>query len=412
MLQKRHIIFFILLLKMPDFVMAQQNNYNKDSLINAVLQSINADSVRQTIQTLQDFNTRFALAPDHKNPAVFISNKLKALGYNDVKLDSFMLDSIQWPQGSGTFYNTWQYTVVAQSNGTIDASKIFILGAHYDDILNQGDAFTYAPGADDNASGIAAMIETARVFKLHNIQPAYTIRFVAFAAEELYLNGSYKYTDKVFAANDNIVLMINNDMVAHNLQPANNWKFNIQKYPQTDWIENLTNQIAQDYTQLTPVVATNSIEHSDSYPFYLRGYPAVFFQEYDFCFLLHTISDSINSLDMNYCAEVTKISCGILLNTNLTSTGTANIQKAEINTDIYPNPVQDNMNVSINSKLNQKVTISVFDMNNHQVFENERLLTQSGINNFVYDLRSLSKGIYYCTIKTPQSVNCQKIIKL
>ena len=80
--------------------------------------------------------------------------------------------------------------------------------------------------------------------------------------------------------------------------------------------------------------------------------------------------------------------------------------------EIYPNPVVDKLNVCINSKLNQKVTISIFDLNNQLIIEKERLLTGSGVNNFVFDLKQLSKGTYCCIIRTPQFVNYQKIIKL
>ena len=397
---------------MQDCILAAHDSYNKDSLITAVLQSIKADSVNKTIQTLQDFNTRFALAPDHKDVAVFIQKKLITLGYTNTKLDSFFLDSIQWPLNSGIFNSSWQYNVIAQVDGTVDDTKIYILGAHYDNIVIQGDAYTTVPGADDNASGIAAMLETARVFKLNSIQPAYTIRFVAFSVEEFNLDGSNNYAFKVGSAGEHIALMINNDMIAHNYQPANDWKFTIQKYPNTDWVETLTDQIAQNYTQLTPVVATNDIAYSDSYLFNLWGYDAVFYQEYNFNTYLHTVSDIIDSLDMNYCAEVTKVSCGMLLSTNLISTSTENISKNELLTEFYPNPVRDNLNISITSDKNQWATISVFDINNHLLLEKQVLLSQSGMNNFVFDLKPISRGIYYCMIKTSQSVNCQKIIKL
>ena len=397
---------------MSNCILAQHVNYNKDSLIAAVLQSISPDSVRQTIQSLQDFNTRFALAPDHKDVALFIQKKLITLGYSNTKLDSFFLDSIYWPLNSGILNSSWQYNVIAQFDGMVDNSKIYILGAHYDNIVIQGDAYTTVPGADDNASGIAAMLETARVFKLHNIQPAYTIRFVAFSSEEFNLDGSNNYAFKVGSAGENIALMINNDMIAHNHQPANAWKFTIQKYPNTDWVETLTDQIVQNFTQLTPVVATNDITHSDSYLFNLWGYNAVFYQEYDFNTYLHTISDIIDSLDMNYCAEVTKVSCGMLLSTNLISTSTENIKKNELSTEIYPNPVRNNLNISINSNKNQLASVSVFDINNHLLLEEEVLLSQSDMNEFVFDLKTFSEGIYYCIIKTSQSVNCQKIIKL
>lgn len=412
MFQKGLFFLLVVFLTITDCLLAQQYSFNKDSLITAVLQDIKADSVRKTIQELQAFDTRFALAPSRKDVAVHILDKLTALGYTNAKLDSFKLDSVQWLPGSGNYYSTWQYNVIAQVDGVLDANKIFILGAHYDNAVYPGDAFATTPGADDNASGIAAMLETARVFKSHHIQPDYTIRFVAFAAEELNLCGSNDYAGKVGNAFEDIVLMINNDMIAHNKQAVNNCKLKIQKYPQTDWIVNLTEQIAQDYTALTVTLDSNAIAFSDSYLFNLWGYDAVFYQEFDFDTLLHTTFDIIDSLDMDYCAEMTKISCGMLLNTNLTLAGVETASKSDFISNIYPNPVTDIATLSINSNKEQKACIFIYDLNNRKVFEVEKSLKAQGINNFVLDMKPYTKGIYNCVIKTPQSFISHKVIKL
>ncbi len=392
-------------------VALKAQGYNKDSLITAVLQSINADSIEKNVQDLQNFNTRFALAGNQKEIALFLAERFEGMGYTDVKLDSFFLDSVAWPYGSENYFSTWQYNVIVEETGFVNSDIIYILGAHYDAIVNPGDAFTFAPGADDNATGIAAALETARVFKLHNIQPAHTIRYVCFAAEELYLRGSDNYANKVQANNDNIVLMINNDMIGRNLEASNDLKFKIQKYPNTDWIELLTQEIAENYTLLTPVAATNSIEYSDSYPFYLRGYDAVFFQEYNFNTYLHTISDILDSLDMSYCAEVIKISCGLLLNGNIPSS-THDIIKTElIKIDISPNPAKEHIYLKLELQENVSFNIALFDIHSQKITENFFYMNK-GSHTIPLDIKELSEGIYYCIVKTNKNIFNKKIIIL
>lgn len=84
-------------------------------------------------------------------------------------------------------------------------TKQIIIGAHYDSAPD-------GKGADDNASGVAVMLETAsRIAKLKE-KPNYTLVFVAFGAEETGLNGSKAYVDKMSATEKkNTVVMINLD---------------------------------------------------------------------------------------------------------------------------------------------------------------------------------------------------------
>ncbi len=67
------------------------------------------------------------------------------------------------------------YNIEAEIRGAALPDKIIVIGAHYDSAVG-------TPGANDNASGVAALIELVRIFS--ESQPACTVRFVAFANEE------------------------------------------------------------------------------------------------------------------------------------------------------------------------------------------------------------------------------------
>jgi hypothetical protein len=103
-----------------------------------------------------------------------------------------------------SFYGCTGYNVVGTKLGSEYPDQEYIVGAHYDSVDN--------PGADDNASGTAAVLEAARV--LSPYPSDYTIRFIAFDAEEWGLLGSEAYVDDHLA--DDILGMISADMVAYN----------------------------------------------------------------------------------------------------------------------------------------------------------------------------------------------------
>jgi len=99
------------------------------------------------------------------------------------------------------------------------AREVMVVGAHYDHLGLGGDG-SLAPderavhnGADDNASGTAALMEVARLIKESGQQPARSILFVAFTAEEKGLWGSRHYVESPLLPIENTVAMMNMDMV-------------------------------------------------------------------------------------------------------------------------------------------------------------------------------------------------------
>lgn len=97
------------------------------------------------------------------------------------------------------------YNVIATQVGTKYPDSYFLIGSHYDSVDN--------PGADDNASGTALVMEVARVLSQYDTD--YTIKYVAFDMEEWGLIGSYYYTDTHGA--DDILGMVSIDMIAYDI---------------------------------------------------------------------------------------------------------------------------------------------------------------------------------------------------
>jgi hypothetical protein len=109
------------------------------------------------------------------------------------------------------YYGQTYYNVIATKTGTLYPDQEYIIGAHYDSAW-----FEYpdigSPGADDNASGVALVLEAARIISAFDSD--YTIRFMAFDREEQGLVGARAWADD-HITND-ILGMISADMVAYN----------------------------------------------------------------------------------------------------------------------------------------------------------------------------------------------------
>jgi hypothetical protein len=286
-----------------------------DSLINLCISEINQDSIKSYIQHLQNFGTRYLLAPNHKDIALWLQNKFISLGYTNTVLDSFIMVT-NLPNSSAND-TSMQYNVIATNTGNVNPNNVYIIGGHYDDITNV-DPMNYAPGADDDASGIAAAIEIARVLKKIGYSPESTIKFVAFAGEEamvLYADewGSHHYAMDAINNNENIIFFITNDMIANNTDSIN-WKIKINYHTTSGVMVQFANELCQEYTCLTPVNVFNSMNNgADDYSFARAGIPALFMEENNFSPYYHSESDTLGKYNMDYCAEVTKVSAGMLI---------------------------------------------------------------------------------------------------
>jgi hypothetical protein len=292
-----------------------------DSFITQITSSVNPDSVRYFIQSLQNFQTRFLFANTRDAVADWILNQFLQMGFTDVVLDSF------------EYQGTWQKNVVATLPGVFEPDVYNIVGGHHDS-YSSGDPMIFAPGADDNASGTAAVLEIARVIKANNYQPESTIKFVTFAAEEYGLWGSKDYAEKALLSGMNIKIMINHDMISHTYYPAQQSEVDINWYSGFEYLSDLAFYCVENYSVLTPSTGSPNSSGSDSHSFWQRGFPSVYFEESNFSPFYHSPADTIGNYNMEYCAEVIKASCATLLmniviptmvqNYNLVDAGTGN----------------------------------------------------------------------------------------
>jgi leucyl aminopeptidase len=103
-----------------------------------------------------------------------------------------------------------QPSVIATIQGTTLPSEIVVMGAHLDSINRSGG--TTAPGADDDASGVATLTEVLRVAMLKGYRPSRTVKLMAYAAEEAGLRGSREIASSHRSSGANVVGVLQLDM--------------------------------------------------------------------------------------------------------------------------------------------------------------------------------------------------------
>ena len=183
----KQILFLILLVIVTATCSKEEDSekIRKEKITSSLNSDISADTLESFVLWMQNMGTRFALSDNHRDVAVKIKNRFINMGYPDARLDSFEITKTY----REISYQQWQYNVIASIEGTAYPDSVCIIGGHYDNILKTGDPFSIVPGANDNASGVAAAMEIARVMKKNGYLPRNTIQFIAFGSEEIWSLG-------------------------------------------------------------------------------------------------------------------------------------------------------------------------------------------------------------------------------
>ncbi len=102
--------------------------------------------------------------------------------------------------------------LLGRIRGTVEPDKVIVVSAHYDHLgIRNGQVY---PGADDNASGVAAMLAVATWFRAH--PPRHTLVFAAFDGEESGLRGAKAFVDAGPVPMASVLANVNFDMLSHN----------------------------------------------------------------------------------------------------------------------------------------------------------------------------------------------------
>jgi hypothetical protein len=212
--------------------------------------------------------------------------------------------------------------LVARIAGNGAVSGVLLVAAHYDAIASNTSGWSAtwrtspAPGADDNATGVAALMEAARVLSGHDLP--FDVMFVLFSAEELGLLGSRAFIDTLADIGaGRIIGVLNCDMIGYALAgyPAGTV---ISNTP-SGWFSDMIAQAAGESDPSFPLaIVSPGPPNWDHAPFWEASIPAVTFTEplkenmsigspY-----YHTLGDTIGNLDFEQVERMTNIVVGFV----------------------------------------------------------------------------------------------------
>ncbi len=253
--------------------------------LDSLLGLIRQDSLESYVHRLEAFTHRLAGTDSNYAARDWIEARFRSFGYDSVSLDPFtgrqLFDRIPVPC----------YNVVAFKEGVANPDRQIVIGAHFD-------AVPYCPGADDNASGTAAVLELARV--LREYPTRMSITFIAFDSEESWMWGSYHYVEEAVARGDDITLMINPDMIGH---ITNHDRARLY-YGYEDAYARLWRDLADSLVGIEALLSGQTA--SDHLPFQEADYPVIFVQEYNFSTHYHLPSDVSAFLNFDYMTRMVK----------------------------------------------------------------------------------------------------------
>ena len=208
--------------------------------------------------------------------------------------------------------------VVGEKAGVVAPREIVIVMAHLDSTSRSGRAY----GADDNASGSAAVLVAADLLSAHNFRR--TIRFILTTGEEQGLCGSQAYAAMARERNDNIAAVYNLDMIAWESDGLRTLGLYTREPEESGYEDDLF--LADTFIDVVSAYGLDTAPIvlsifpifgplSDHVSFWNQGYPAILaIEDYsdDFSVNYHTSNDRLNTLNLSYLAANVAATAGTI----------------------------------------------------------------------------------------------------
>lgn len=193
--------------------------------------------------------------------------------------------------------------VIATLKGRDDF--IIVIGAHIDAVKD-------SQGADDNGSGVAAVLAVAKVLSQYEF--LHTIRFLIYSGEEVGTYGSYNYARQAYEDGDKIIAVLNPDMVGFANTSKGGKYIRFFEAERSKWLTDFSINVSKIYYDLIGL----NIERVPNYPgsdhqaFIEYGYDAVFIAHYDGYAYSNSPLDTIDKINFTYEKKAARLFAAIV----------------------------------------------------------------------------------------------------
>jgi hypothetical protein len=390
--------------RLDEPVVAPQMNTDKDlALIQDFVSNVSQPAFFQTIQEisghayfyydgLKSVSTRFYNTADKDLIGDFLASKLTGYGYT-VTFDAF--------DSSGTPCRN----IVATKLGTTYPDEYVVVGGHYDSI--SPNPTSLAPGAEDNGSGTASVMEIARIAAGREFER--TVQFVLFDSEEQGLYGSYHFVQDAANAGRDIIAAITMDMVSYY---DTHYAVRIEGETPWEWLMATMEAKVEQHTDIAKQKDYNSWG-SDHVPFQQAGIPAFLAIDYDYGSYpgYHQTDDNwsqivgsahIGTQITTACAATLAEVAGIVPS-GLSAVGDLP-SHGRIEMVAYPNPFNPQVMIAFSPDRTVTGELAVYDVTGKRVAVLAQGEFPAGLNRVSWNGqdeagRAVSSGAYFCRLQ-------------
>ena len=365
--------------------------------IRALMDSVAIDSIEAYIEHLCSYHNRRYDSRYIWEVQDWLVSRYQAFGVDTVMLHDF-------PVPDSTIETA--DNIIAVQWGAKTPQEFVVCGAHYDSWNDDGeDPDTIrSPGADDNASGVAGILETARL--LSNYTFDRSIIYANWCAEEIGLVGSAAYARDMAEQGMDIVGYFNLDMTGY-LQEGSDIHVHLMYTTQDSTIADYVYDFSHTYFPDMPIhqdwLAWGDSDYSS---FNRNGYPAVHpFEDVRASSpYIHSRQDvlglSVNNLEQS--KRFTELNLGLVA----TLAGLQNhdvIENESITIALYPNPAKESVTILADDEIQQVTVMNLIGQSlaHNVVREN---------NKYVLDINQFPSGIYLLKISTKRGTATQRLI--
>lgn len=303
------------------------------------------------------------------------------------------------------------WNVIATIPGE-DLTQVLVT-AHYDSRSGTNEA--YAPGADDNASGVAGVLESARL--LSACTPRHTLRFVCFGGEEFGMFGSYRYVSDATGLRDSILAVMNLDMVGYDGNDDGVVELNSNI---DDPLSVAAAEVAEDVVWVYDVNLSPRHRVADAKPnsdhgrFWERGFTAFMLNEDrdDFNPYYHSTNDRLKEMNLGYTTENVRATVGWMAHM-------AKIDSlVEVREDVVtPDPIEIHLSSNILSSRGwleissvYPATISIYDASGRMVKNLGAIPSSPTLYRVSFEVSDLASGVYWMRVEGTQASDSRKLI--
>lgn len=423
--------------------------------VNFIVKLIADDRVALDIQTLVDqvdsarirANLTFIQGIRHRT-----ANPTHLGAVKDTIEARFAQAGLQTDRQPWTFVGYTAENMIGRIPGTTDETATLFNSGHFDTVIN-------TPGADDNGSSIAAMLEVMRVLAPYHYEKS--IRFLAFDLEEAGLLGSAQYVLSGLEDWEQVDGLINFEMIGYRTDQVNTQSlptgFNLLFPDVTDsvaadsnrgnFILNVANTTSHDLKLAFDAAAATyvpdlrelsleapgnaqiapDLRRSDHASFWDAGYPALMITDgadtrYPW---YHHPNDTLENLDFRFMKQVTQTATatlaelagiqhsGVVTGGNFTLDLPVSIPSPEVVNDlqVYPNPFSSQLTVTFELPTPSEYVATIRDLNGKEVWQFTHPQPTTGKQVMDWQSGEIAPGVFFLEIRTDNGNHIEKIVK-